>query len=251
MGKAILAVILGATVVIVAGCASGYNPTPDPLDAVRVESTRQAVALQATATALDLQKQALGVEREALDLERARERAEAVDQSMSAFLAALPWVVLLVGLGAVVIVAYLMLPVAVARFGLVRRRPEEGEPVMLLGRDRLSLPLRSAGPYLDLRRGAESAPLLAADAEAQRQATMRQQAANLTLANQVGEVVKAQHGGGDVTLVLPEDRRRAAPALAAPSPVRVLEQPSPEVAGWIQDTERALLPEVVNDDTSD
>jgi len=230
---AILTVILGAILgVILAGCA--VSGGPDPLDAVRVESTRQAVAFQAEHEALDL-------ERERLNLEREQMRAQSVD----AFLMALPWIVLACGLLACGALAWHLLPVFVARYGLVTRKAEDGESLLLLGKDRLALPMRMAGPYADLSKGAERSPMLAASIEAQEAATMRQQAGNLALASQAAETVKARKGG-DVTLMLPHEKRgRTAPA--APSPVRVLPEPTREVAGWIVDTERALLPEVVSD----
>ena len=232
--KAILTVILGVILAVaVAGCAVGG---PDPLDAVRVESTRQAVALEATKTALDL-------ERQSLDLERDTRRQAAMDP----FVLALPWVILLVGLGAAGLVFWRWLQVWEARARLVHRAPEAGETILTLGRgDRFALPLRAGNVYADLARGAERSPLLAATAEAQERATMRQQAGNLALASQAAETVKARSSSGDVNLTLPHERRERT-ALAAPSPVRVLQEPTREVAGWIVDTERALLPEVVSD----
>jgi len=232
---AILAAILAVTV---AGCAviGESTPTPvDPLDAVRVESTRQAVAFQAEREALDL-------ERERLDLERERMRAQSVD----VFRMALPWVILLAGLGAAGLVGWRWLTVWELRARVIRRAPEEGEPIQLLDRDRVALPLRLANAYADLTRGAERSPLLAASAEAQERATMRQQAGNLALAGQAAETVKARTGGGDVTLMLPPEKRgRAAPA---PSPVRVLPEPTREVTEWIEDVKRPMLLEVTDDD---
>ena len=229
MKRAAILAILGA---ILAGCARG-GYTSDPLDAVRVESTRQAVAFQAEREALDL-------ERERLDLERERTRAQSVD----VFLMALPWVVLACGLLACGVLAWHLLPVFVARFGLVTRKAEDGESLLLLGKDRLALPMRMAGLYADLTKGAERSPMLAASADAQERATMRRQAGNLALASQAAETVKAR-GSGDVFL-LPE-KREPARALPSPSLVRVLQEPTQTVRGWIEDTERALLPEVVSD----
>jgi len=193
----ILAAILAG--VILAGCAGGG---PDPLDAVRIEATRQAVALTATKTALDL-------ERETFNLERERTRAQSVDT----FLMVLPWVILACGLLACGALAWHLLPVVVARYGLVTRKAEDGESILLLGKDRLALPMRMAGPYADLARGAERSPLLAHSPEAQDQVTMRQQAGNLALAASASETVKARKGSGDVYL-LPE---KHAPARALPA----------------------------------
>jgi len=235
MGKTIfLTVILAAVVILAVGCGrngGGYSET----EAVKVEATRQAVALEATRTALDL-------ERQALDLERDTRRQAAMDP----FLMALPWVILLAGLGAAGLVGWRWLTVWELRARVIRRAPEEGEPIQLLDRDRVALPLRLANAYADLTRGAERSPLLAASAEAQERATMRQQAGNLALAGQAAETVKARTGGGDVNLVLPHEKReRTAPA---PSPVRVLPEPTREVAGWIEDVKRPLLLEVTDDD---
>jgi len=204
MKRAAILAILGA---ILAGCARG-GYTSDPLDAVRVESTRQAVAFQAEREALDL-------ERERLDLERERTRAQSVD----VFLMALPWVVLACGLLACGVLAWHLLPVFVARFGLVTRKAEDGESLLLLGKDRLALPMRMAGLYADLTKGAERSPMLAASADAQERATMRQQAGNLALSSNAHETVKARLGSGDVYL-LPGKREqaRALPARAHVEP---------------------------------
>jgi len=232
MRKMVLAVIMGTILAaILAGCAVGG---PDPLDAVRVESTRQAVALEATKTALDL-------ERQSLDLERDTRRQAAMDP----FVLALPWVVLVAGLGAAGLVFWRWLQVWEARARLVHRAPEAGETILTLGRgERFALPLRAGNVYTDLARGAERSPMLAASAEAQERATMRQQAGNLALASQAAETVKARKGG-DVYL-LPEKRGQT--VTAAPSPVRVLQEPTREVAGWIEDVKRPMLLEVTDDD---
>jgi hypothetical protein len=229
-----LTVILAAAVILAAGCG---GRDPDPLDEVRVESTRQAVALEATRTALDL-------EREAFELERSRARADSVD----VFLMALPWVVLGVGLLACAVVAWQMLPILTARLGLVRRKPEEGEPVWLLGKNRLALPLRSANSYQDLTQGRERAPLLAESAEAQERATLRQQAVNLALGQQAAKTVEARTGRGAGTVIMLPDgepARAETPTLPAPSPVRVVEPG--EVKAWLGDVEPRLLTEVIDD----
>jgi len=199
---AILGAILAAVVILAVGCGGnggGYSEA----EAVKVEATRQAMAFQA--------------EREALNLERQKTRAQSVDM----FLMALPWVVLVAGLAAAGLVLWRWLQVWEARARLVHRAPEAGETILTLGRgERFALPLRSAGVYQDLTRGAERAPLLAASAEAQDWATGRQQAANLSLASQVGKVVKALRGVGDVHLMLPPEEKRE-PARALPARARV------------------------------
>lgn len=230
----ILTVILAAVVILAAGCGGVGDPA---LNAARVEATRQAVSLEATRTALDL-------EREAFDLERERARADSVD----AFLMAMPWVVLLVGLGAFAVVAWQFLPILTARLGLVHRRPEEGEPVWLLGKNRLALPLRSANSYQDLTQGRERAPLLAESAEAQERATLRQQAVNLALGQQAAKTVEARTGRGAGTVIMLPDgepARAETPTLPAPSPVRVVEPG--EVKAWLGDVEPRLLTEVIDD----
>ena len=77
---------------------------------------------------------------------------------------------------------------------LVRRDPDEGEPILLLSRERLAMPMRQFGAYADLTQGNERAPLLAPSVEAQEGATMRQQTANAIQARQVEGVAKAKHG---------------------------------------------------------
>jgi len=236
-----------------AGCAvgsSGPDPAAERAEAARVqaEAERAGVQIEATrqAVAFQAEREAIAIERERLDMQRAQTRA----QSGDAFRMALPWVVLLAGLAAAGAVFWRWLQVWEARARLYTRAPEAGETILTLGRgERFALPLRSAGLYADLSKGAERAPLLAHTPELQEAATMRAQTANLALASQAAATVEARtKRAGDVNLVLPPERReRAAPALAAPSPVRVLPEPTEMVRGWIEDTERALLPEVVSD----
>ena len=214
MGKmklTILTVILAAVAISAVGCGGnggGYSEA----EAVKVEATRQAVSLEATRTALDL-------ERAALDLERDTRRQAAMDP----FVLALPWmglVVLVVCLGAVGLVGWRWLQVWEARARLVHRAPEAGETILTLGRgERYALPLRSGNVYADLTKGAERSPMLAASADAQERATMRQQAGNLALSSNAHETVKARLGSGDVYL-LPGKREqaRALPARAHVEP---------------------------------
>jgi hypothetical protein len=239
MGKTILTVtvILAAAMIIAAaGCAGAGGP--DPLDAVRVESTRQAVRLEATRTVLDLEQQAF-------DLERERMQAASID----VFWASVRWIGLGVLLGMCAIAVWFTLPILVQRLGLVTRKAEDGESLLLMGKHRIALPLRAAGPYLDLAPGAERAPLLAESAEAQAAATLRQQAGNLAQASQTAETVKARVGGGDVTYLLPPiEKRERERALLAPSPVRVVEPDDVRTGQWLADVEKQELLEAVNDD---
>lgn len=78
------------------------------------------------------------------------------------------------------------------RARLVRRRPDEGEPIMILDRERIALPLRQWGAYADMTYGEERAPMLAPSAEAQERTTARQQTVNLEHAHQTSDVVRAR-----------------------------------------------------------
>lgn len=79
------------------------------------------------------------------------------------------------------------------RARLVRRGPDEGEPIMILDRERLALPLRQFGPYADMTQGAERAPMLAPSATYQERSTARQQTANLEHAHQTRDIVRARN----------------------------------------------------------
>jgi len=235
MGKMRLAILV--ILIILAAMLTACRS--DELEAVRAEATRTATALEATRTALDLQGQALALERKAVR-----------DRALDPFVMAMPWVVLVVGLASFLYVGYRLLQVWEARARLVRRQPEEGEPVMLLDKNRFALPLRSSNVYADLARGAERSPLLAESADLQEQTTLRQQAANLVQAQQAAKTVEARTGRGAGTVImLPGENEPAqvpGPALAlAPSPVRVVEPG--QVKMWLGDVETRLLTEVVDD----
>jgi chemotaxis protein histidine kinase CheA len=104
------------------------------------------------------------------------------------------------------------------RARLVRRRPDEGEPIMILDRERVALPLRQWGAYADMTYGQERAPMLAPSAEAQERATARQQTANLEHAHQTSDVIRARRQPKERTktvifpggIPLPPPRRRNA-----------------------------------------
>jgi chemotaxis protein histidine kinase CheA len=76
---------------------------------------------------------------------------------------------------------------------VIRRQPDEGEPIVVLDRERIALPMRQFGSYADMTRGSERAPMLAPSPELQERATARQQTVNLEHASQTGDVVKARH----------------------------------------------------------
>jgi len=99
------------------------------------------------------------------------------------------------------------------RARLVRRQADEGEPLVLISRERVAAPLRMFGPVIDAKRGEERAPLLAPTVEAQADTTKRQQAANVVQAQQAGKIAEAKHsprGGTRVTVLKPSEPSRAA-----------------------------------------
>ena len=225
-----------AALAIVAGCT--------PVDTedhqrVSVQATQTAIDLKATATAIDLEDRAF-------TLERKRKRAESVD----VFLAALPWVILVMACGAATVAGVVIgLPfarVALARYQIVKRSPMEGEPLWVSGDgQRFALPLRAAGLLADLTPGQERSPLLAHSEGAQDNATGRQQAANAILARLAPEIAKGLTGGGDVTYVTQtQGGRGASPSPSTPK-IRVVEPDQGD--GWIEDTESQMLLEAGND----
>jgi len=166
------------------------------------ESTRTAAEAQATRTSADAaatatseairaQARSTAIAATAQAIERQNER-ERVTQPLRTFG---PWLLLLAGLIVAAVVGFYGWRLFEDRMRLVRRNPDEGEPVMILSRERLALPLRSFGNYTDLTHGQERAPLLAPTIEAQEAATMRQQTANAIQARQVGQVAEAKSRG--------------------------------------------------------
>jgi hypothetical protein len=123
--------------------------------------------------------------------------------------------------------------VLIARFRVIRRKADEGEPLVMLergadGSQRIALPLRSFWHLFDTDRMPElPAP------EMQDRAAARQQLANVVLA--------ARSGGR---------KKRAARRLPAPQPqpqlppstIRVVEPE--QVQPWLEDVETQLLEEV-------
>ncbi|MCP4538107.1 MAG: hypothetical protein GY832_13280, partial [Chloroflexi bacterium] len=73
----------------------------------------------------------------------------------------------------------------------IRRRPDEGEPIIVLGDERWGLPLRAFGPVVDATPGKERVPQLSS-IEVQEATTMRQQTANALQARLSGEIARAR-----------------------------------------------------------
>lgn len=180
-------------------------------------ATAQTASMNATATAtreaatattqavLD-NAQATMVQATAQAVARANER-ERVTQPLQTFG---PWVLMLLALLALTVLGIYGWRLFEDRARLVRRKPDEGEPLMLITRERVALPLRQFGPYADMAHGQERAPLLAPSVEAQEGATMRQQTANAIQAQQVGQVAQARYSRGQTPgLVVQRQARRA------------------------------------------
>ena len=168
--------------------------------AASVTATVQAVAVAVESTAQAAE--AISAEATAQAVQRKTER-EQVTQPLLTFG---PWALLLVALVGLAVLLVKGLPIVWRlvedRARLVRRRPNEGEPVMIVTRERLALPMRSFGPYTDLTHGQERMPLLAPTVETQEATTMRQQTANLVRAQQVGRVAEAESKSGPASRVV-------------------------------------------------
>jgi sRNA-binding protein len=168
--------------------------------AVKVEATRQhldqhataqAVAISATATAA-----AVASEGEELRLERERQLQPVRTWG---------WVIFGVSVvTAVGVVGWRFTEVLADRARLVRRRPDEGESILLIrtadGNLAYELPLRHP----------TSSSARLADAEEQAQATMRQQTANALQARQAAKIVAARHGQTRQVLMIPAPQSRRA-----------------------------------------
>ena len=111
--------------------------------ATREAATSTAIAAQAHAEATAVMATAQHVEREA--------QKEAATQALSTFGG---WALLLLALVALAIIGNELLPVVVGRLRVIRRRNDEGEPIVIMERDpktgveRIGLPLRSFWPIL-------------------------------------------------------------------------------------------------------
>jgi len=192
--------------------------------AASATATMQAaiVAVEGTAQAA----QAISAQATAQAVERQAER-ERMTQPLRTFG---PWALLLAGLVALALVGWKAWTLFEDRARLVRRGPDEGEPLMLITRERLALPLRQFGPYADMTHRQERAPLLAPTAEVQEGATTRQQVSNAILAPQAGKIAEAKGQGPQKILVLPpgkrsvsKTRQKRAPGLGRVVAVRSLE----------------------------
>jgi hypothetical protein len=178
--------------------------------AVKVEATRQhldqqataqAVAISATATAA-----AVASEGEELRLERERQLQPVRTWG---------WVIFGVSVvTAVGVVGWRFTEVLADRARLVRRRPDEGEPVLLIGNCKYELPLRHP----------TSSSARLADPEEQAQATMRQQTANALQARQAAKIVAARHG---------KDTTRQVLMIPAPQSRRALRRPGRRESGLV------------------
>lgn len=156
--------------------------------AVEVEATRQYLGQQATAQAVAVQATATAaaVRSEGEELQLARQRQLQPVKTWG-------WVVFGVAVaGAAGVVGWRVAGVYVDRIRLVRRGPNEGEPILIIDGETYALPLRHATS--DSRR--------LADAETQERAVMRQQAANALQARQAAKITAAKHGDGQRRLVV-------------------------------------------------
>ena len=201
-------------------------------------ATATATREAATATvqaALD-NAQATAVQATAASVARLEER-ERITQPLRTFA---PWLVGLLGVAILVILGFHGWRLFEDRARLVRRKPDEGEPVMILSRERIALPLRQFGPYADLTQGQENAPLLAPSVEAQEGTTMRQQTANAIQARQVGAVARAKSKAPVIVSGRPRrlpSRQRSPNRVPVPGLVKVV-----AVGDLAEATEQGILP---------
>jgi hypothetical protein len=191
----------------------------------RATATAGARQERATATAA-----AILAERERMELQRQR--------WLQPVRTAGPVLLILAGVVALAWIGWRAAVVIEDRARVIRRRGDEGEPIVLVTRERLALPMRQFNPLMVAERGNEHAPELAPP-EYQEGATARQQAANLETARHAH-----QHQGSERVIVLPagEDhqsrtRRRGEPGLLGVTEATALEDA----------TEAGLLPRPLAD----
>ncbi len=164
-------------------------------------ATREA-ATATIQTRLD-NAQATAVQATAASVARQEER-ERITQPLLTFA---PWLLGLLGVALLVILGIYAWRLFEDRARLVRRNPDEGEPIMLITRERMALPMRQFGSYQDMTQGAENAPLLAPSAKCQENATARQQTANAIQARQVGKVAEAKSQHPKIVVLPPAGQR--------------------------------------------
>ncbi|MBN1975950.1 MAG: hypothetical protein JW918_00990 [Anaerolineae bacterium] len=187
--------------------AANVQGTQAAADAFAVEATRRAVA-------------------------RADER-EQVTQPIRAWWA---WALLALAVPALLWVGWRAAQVLEARGRVIRRQAGEGEPVIMLTRDRIAAPLRMFNALMS----GDELPALPAP-EYQEAATMRQQTANAIQARQAGQIAEAKSTRPKMltqNVILPaEPQRKAHTRPQIPGLVRVVP------AGSLQDAAaQGLLP---------
>lgn len=179
-----------------------------------------AANVQGTQAAAD----AFAVEATRRAVERADER-EAVTQPLRAWWA---WVLLALAIPALIWLGWRAAQVIEARGRVIRRKADEGEPVIVMTRDRMALPLRSFNALMS----GDEIPALPGP-EMQDAATMRQQTTNAIQARQVAATVKARkaHKAKPPQVVAqaarasrPAQRRRQIPGLIKVVSVGSLEE---------------------------
>jgi hypothetical protein len=197
-------------------------------EAVAVGATEQAVTVAGNATATAVAIASNGEERrQALERDLATVKAWGM-------VAATVLLVLAIG-----VIGWRFATVYLDRARLVQLDVDRGEPVLVIGKERFALPLRSFNPYADLTHGDERAPALAAP-EDQERTTSRQQATNLLQARQTGDVAHARRGKAERVVIVRDEREGGQ--------IRNGESPEPGLLGVSQApqledaTEAGLLP---------
>lgn len=211
--------------------------------AAHAEATRQAEIAHTTATAqaaaLAVQQTAQAVEAYNVEATRqAVERQAQRERSTQALKAFGPWALIALGIVLLIIVGYHALPVLLARWRVIRRRADEGEPLVMLergadGSERIALPLRSFWHLFDTGDVPAAPP-----PELQDRTAGRQQLSNVMLAltanRRNGKKRRTAHRAA-----LP---RPAAAQLPAGAAIQIVEPD--QVRPWIEDVETQLIEEV-------
>jgi len=208
---------------------------------IQATATAQAAVIQATATAqaqatAEAQRQATSTMQASLDnVETTRQAAQAVileataqavtrqteiDESRQQLTTFGGWAILAVILVALVGLVIYLAPTLKARAQVVRRKHDETEP-MIVTLERVTMPLRTMFPVLDLNN-----PQLP-EAQMQDRTTARAQLAN---------VVSAARGSGKRRVA---QRPQQTPARTGGGVIEVVE-PS-EVRGWLDDARGQLI----------